>query len=260
MDALITFNVLVLAGLAVFFAWEERRHRRFSRTIAETKADLITIVHQLRTPLSNLRKYNEFLQNEELGDISLAQQVVLGNVRITLAESFILLDRLLARSRLDDGKVGMQPASLNVRDVVQGTLAAVMPITMNKHQKVTLKGTGTIRIFTDPLLLHGILDELLFNAAHYTPDGGRISVTLREKEKFVDIEVSDTGIGISKAERPHMFEKFFRGERATSMVAGHGLGLSFAKQFAATLGGSIQFRSAKGKGSTFTLSLRKKRK
>lgn len=253
---LLLINFAILASLFFFLEREQKRHHHFLRKVNETKEELTFIVHQLRSPLSNLRKYNEFLQGKEFGKLSFAQHEAINKVQIALGESLIVLDRLLARSRLDEGKVISKPALLSVREIVQGAVNAVMPIAEQNRQTVIINGNA--QLFTDPLLLHGILDEIFSNAVRYTPEGGMITITITDKNASVEIEVNDTGIGISQAERPHIFEKFFRGERAKPMFAGNGLGLAFAKQFTEGLGGTIRFTSVERKGSTFTVTLQKK--
>ena len=255
---LITFNIFVLAGLLLLFFREEMRFRRFSKTMSETKADLTTIVHQLRSPLGNLRKFMDFLQRKEFGNLSLAQQEAISNAQSSLGESLLLLDRLLARSRLEEARVAAQKTSSNLREIVQGVVDAVAPIAQKKHHTITVAGKKTVSIFTDALLLHGILDEILSNALYYTPDDGKIHVSIIEKDKRVIVEIADTGIGISPEERPYLFEKFFRGERAKPMHPGNGLGLAFAKQFTTKLGGTIQCVSLQRKGSRFVVSLPQK--
>lgn len=259
MQTLIAFNIVVLAGLLIFFLRETMRFRRFSTTVTETKADLAVIVHQLRSPLSNLRKYNEFLQSEEFGALSIAQQEAVSKVQSSLAESLIILDRLLARVRLDERDIATLPASLNVQEVVQGAVDAMIHVAKAKTHTLNVMGNAKVQIFADPLLLHGILDEIVANAIHYTPEGGTITITIADTATAVIISVEDTGMGISKIERPHIFEKFFRGQRTMNMHVGSGLGLSFAKQFTQKMGGTIRFISKEGKGSTFMVSLRKKR-
>ena len=258
MYPLITLNLLVLLALLLLLIREEVRFRRFDKTVKATKEDLTTIVHQLRSPLGNLRKYSEFLQSNEFGRLSLSQQEALGNVQSSLGELLLLLDRLMARSRLDVEKVAMQTTSLNLREVILGVVESIMPIAKQKNHILTVDGKKKILLVTDPILLHGILDELLSNAVHYTPDGGEISVSLTEKNSLVSITVRDTGIGISPEERSRVFEKYFRGKRARKMFQSNGLGLAFAKQFATTLGGTIQCHSKEGKGSIFTVSLFRK--
>ena len=258
MNIFIGLNIAILGCLLLFLFKEELRFRQLARRVKETKEELTMIVHQLRSPLSNLRKYNGFLQVEEFGTLSFAQQEAIGKAQTALGESLVLLDRLLARSHLDESDVGNEPASVAVRSVVQGAVDAVMSIADRKKQKLNISGGGKAAMFIDPILLHGILDEILSNALHYTPEGGTITVNIEERRTNIVISVTDTGIGISAEERPHIFEKFFRGERAKPMFGGNGLGLSFAKLFTLKLNGSIDFTSTVGKGSTFIISIPKK--
>lgn len=257
MQLILVFNYVVLGGLILFLCREEWRFRHFSKKIAQTKEDLTSIVHQLRSPLSNLRKYNEFLQSKEFGTLSFAQQEAISKVQSSLSESLMLLGRLLARSRLEESKVALEPTSLFLRDIVDGACEVVRSSLKHKEQELIVKVDGQPRVSGDPLLLHGILDEILANAIHYTPKGGTITVIISETNTTASVAVMDTGIGISQTERPHVFDKFFRGERARTMFTGNGLGLPFAQKFATTLGGSVRFTSKENAGSTFTVSLPK---
>lgn len=260
MNTIVALNVIVIAVLGLFFVREERLHRRFSRKIVETKSDLITIIHQLRSPLSNLRKYNAFLQSNEFGTLSLAQQEAINKVQTSLGESLVVLDRLLARSRLEDESITVQPGSVRVRDIVQGALDALASPAKDKNHTIVIDGQRGIEVVTDALLLHGILDEILSNAIRYTPIGGTITITVSETGTAVEIRIRDTGIGISEEERPHIFEKFFRGERAKTLSAGNGLGLAFSKLFTAELGGTVRFTSKLNSGSVFILTLPRNRR
>jgi two-component system phosphate regulon sensor histidine kinase PhoR len=258
MNAVVVFNAVVLVGFLALMVREEVRYRRFNRLVTATKADLIAIVHQLRTPLGTLRKFTDFLQSKEFGSLTFAQQEALSAIRSSQAELLLLLDRFMARSQLNEEQVTMQPASLKVRDIVQGVVHAVTPFLNDRRHTLTITGGNGLRIVADPLLLHAILDEILANAVYYTPVGGTIRVAIADRGKTIDIDVSDTGIGISDEEYPRIFEKFFRGERAKPMHAGNGLGLPFAKQFVDSIGGSIRCSSVEGKGSTFTVTVPKK--
>jgi two-component system, OmpR family, sensor kinase len=98
---------------------------------------------------------------------------------------------------------------------------------------------------------------LLDNAVKYTPDGGRVTVRILEKNGWAELEVSDTGPGISEDELPLIFERFYQAE-ASRAAGGAGLGLSIARQIAEAHGGRIEVESSPGGGSTFTLLLPKK--
>jgi two-component system sensor histidine kinase SenX3 len=252
---ILALNAFVLLGFILFLLREEWRFRTLSRRILETKQDLILLIHQLRSPLSNVRKYNDFLQTKEFGSLSFAQQEAMSKIKLSLAESLIVLDRIFARSYLEQDSVALQPTSLDMKSVITGALHAVTAPIKNKKHTVIVNGSKNVKIFADPILLHGIFDEIITNALHYTPSGGKITIAITQTKNTVSVSVTDTGIGISEVDRARVFEKFFRGEKARLLHAGNGLGLSFAKDFARKLNGSVRFSSKEGKGSTFTVSL-----
>lgn len=252
---LIVLNIIILGALLVLLLAEERRYRVLARTVEETGKELTVVAHQLRSPLSNMRKYQEFLQSKEFGVLTFAQQEALNKAQIALSESVVLLDRLLARSHLEEGRMSAEPVTVNVFESVTAAFNAVRAAAEKKKQRLTVTGMRNARVFADPLLLHGIFDELLFNAIHCTPDEGSIRVQIRQAGAKVTVTIADTGIGISDEERPHIFQKFFRGERAKQLYVGNGLGLAFSQLFAERMGGTISFQSAQDKGAAFTVTL-----
>jgi signal transduction histidine kinase len=98
---------------------------------------------------------------------------------------------------------------------------------------------------------------LLDNAVKYTPDGGKVTVRVREKNGWAELEVSDTGVGVPEDQLPLIFERFHRADPSRT-ADGVGLGLSIARQIAEAHGGRIEVESTPGEGSTFTLLLPKR--
>jgi signal transduction histidine kinase len=92
------------------------------------------------------------------------------------------------------------------------------------------------------------------NAIKFTPEGGKITITTRKLEGAVGVDITDTGIGIPEGDLPHVFERFYKGDRARS-EAGTGMGLAIAKHVVEAHGGKISVESREGKGSTFSFSL-----
>lgn len=257
---LVIFNVLVLFALLVLLVLEEIRYRKFSSTVRETQEGLLALAHQLRSPLATLKKYHAFLRGNEFGKLSFAQQEALSKVDLAFAESVVLMERLLARSQIED--VSMTPRKSEPVDIVQSCTAAISAITpaaekLNQHIAFATP-SRRIHVQADPLLLHGILDELLLNAISYTPKNGKIMIGITTTKTTATIAIRDNGIGISDAEKKNIFHKFFRGNKARQMSDGTGLGLAFTKAFVERSGGSIRFVSQEGKGSTFSVTLRRK--
>jgi signal transduction histidine kinase len=111
-------------------------------------------------------------------------------------------------------------------------------------------------ILADPKNIEEVLNNLLSNAINYSPDGGKVAVSARGVDQFIEIKVSDTGVGIPAEEIPKIFEKFYRVKHPkTRHITGTGLGLSLVKGIVESYHGSIGVESVPGKGTTFTIIL-----
>ncbi len=256
---LLIFNIIVLVAVVGLLILEEGRYGRFATRVEKTREELALIANRARLPLSTIKKYADFLHTKQFGTLTFAQQEAVDNLQGALAESLVQVDRLLAYSRLDEARYPLTAASIHIDKAIRGVIDTVRPLAAAKHISVQVKGKGRVSVYVDALLLHGALDELLVNAVKYTPEHGRISVEISERDRGVGIAVRDSGIGISAKEKPRVFEKFFRGARAQAMATGNGLGLAFAKSFAETMNGSLSFTSTEGKGSVFLLTVPKKK-
>jgi len=255
---IVAFNLVLLFGLLILLLVEEVRLRRFSQHVQETRQTLAALSHQLRSPLTTIRKFNDFFRSRRFGKLSFGQAEALGRMESAMGEVIVLFNRLLAASRIEEAKLATHVMPVQLIENVQAAIDAVSALAAQKKHTLTfMENRKRIFVTVDPLLLHGVLDEILMNAISYTPEGGNVTVTIQEEKHVVTISVQDTGIGIVPEEQSHIFDKFFRGERAKTMHNGHGLGLSFAQQFAQKMGGSIRFTSTVGGGSTFTVTLPK---
>lgn len=253
---LVGFNILVLGALLILLLAEEVRYRRFSQRLRNVRADLLALSYRLRTPLSTIRKYNDFLRGGNVGKLSMGQVESLSKIELATQDAVIGLNRLLRASRLDEAVLAENVATVNLREIVDGGLHAMSAlIEERKHTVSTDASVRPMNVRGDPLLLHGIVDEILLNAVAYTKEKGKITVHVAKEKKNIVVTVKDTGIGIPPADQPHIFEQFFRGQLARTMYQGNGLGLAFAKRFAEQAGGRLRFTSVAGKGSTFTLTL-----
>lgn len=252
---LLAINVIILGCLFLLLVFEEWRYRQFRHRFLSVREHLLSIVHQLRSPLTSLRKYGHMLQERELGPLSVAQVEALSRMDGAREEMMEGLNRFLSASKLEEGSISVHPVEVRVREAIDAALQSISVYVVERRLDISVQGDRRLSLVIDPLLLHGILDELLQNAAVYTPVEGSVDVSFSRKGSKLEITIRDTGIGISDEERPHVFEKFYRGDRARAMYAGNGLGLYFARQFAGTLGGTLSFVSRVDRGTTFTLVL-----
>jgi len=126
----------------------------------------------------------------------------------------------------------------------------------NVALSITIPLAGQCVVYADELRLHMVFQNLIDNAFKFTPSGGTITLTLRQNGALIEFSISDSGIGISKEEVPHLFTKFFRARNAMSMdTRGTGLGLYIAANIIKTHGGSISVNSELGKGTIFTFTV-----
>lgn len=256
---LLMFNIVVLVAVVGLLILEENRYGRFAKRVEKTQEELSVIANQARSSLSTIKKYGDFLHAKQFGTLTFAQQEAVDNLQSALAESLVHIDRLLAHSRLDQARYPLTPSSIRVGKAVRGVIETIRPLADARQIAVRMKGNAQLLVYVDPLLLHGALDELLVNAVKYTPERGRISVDIADKGRAVSIAVKDSGIGIPAKEKSRIFEKFFRGGRAQAMATGNGLGLAFAQSFVETMNGTLAFVSTERKGSTFTITVPKKK-
>jgi len=241
-----TINGL-LTRLEVAFARREESLSRQRRFTADAS-------HELRTPLTSIGGYAQMLEEGGLQDQEITRESV-SAIRRESERMRALVEDLLSLSRGDEGV----PLKLGEHDL--GTLAseAVEMARVSAGYKVSVEYANSgdrITAVVDRSRIRQVISILLDNAIKYTPEGGRVKITAREIENLVKLEVADTGIGISRDQLPHIFERFHRVDEART-AGGVGLGLAIARQIAEAHGGEIEVQSTLGEGSTFTLTFPK---
>jgi signal transduction histidine kinase len=245
----ITINALLSRLESAFVRREEalERQRRFAADAS----------HELRTPLTAIsghaRMLYEWALDEE--DPQRAKRSV-GVIRREAGRLGRLAESLLALTRGDEGaeqlKIGRHDLAAVAEEAAQATREA-------NNGKVSIECAlpkGEVEATFDRDRAFQAASILLDNAVRYTPEGGNVTVGVREDGERVALEVSDTGVGIPEDQLPLIFERFHRADPSRS-EGGAGLGLSIARQIAESHGGQIRAESTPGTGSTFTLLLPK---
>ena len=168
-----------------------------------------------------------------------------------------MLSQLFEFERMEHQQPQCEPTAL--RPVVVELATSFVPLCQHKGIELHVGDfPGNLYVEADKPLLNRVLNNLLSNAVKYTPSGGCVRIEVTVLPSIVRIDVADDGIGISEQEQQRLFTSFFRARNAiNSQAPGTGLGLLQAKRFANLLGGDITFVSAEGKGSTFSLTLRR---
>ncbi len=213
--------------------------------------------HELRTPLTAIMGYVELLREGQIGPLEMRQRELLDLVLHQAEQLFGLIDDLLDMSRIEAGKIALQRSELDPAELIQEVAALLRPQIETKGQCLDLDIPEVLpAIYGDAKRLAQVFTNLLGNAHKYTPSGGRISVTARCADGWLQIAVHDTGIGLSAEDQAHLFTPFFRAHHpAAQAVGGTGLGLAITRSLVELHGGKISVASAPGQGSTFSVAL-----
>ena len=230
----------------------ERTATEQLRTLDALKDEFLSIVsHELRTPLTSIAGFAELILTQELDDET--ERTLLERIRANAGEMGRMVDQLLAYSRLEAGRVEVQPIELDVA-------AAIAEIVANQTgglsgHEVEVDVEPSLTAMADPAALERVLGNLLSNAAKFSPVAQPITVSARRDGDEVVVSVRDRGVGIAPAEQPRIFERFYQASATSRTTKGTGIGLSIAVRYIEMQGGRIWVESEPGQGSTFSFSL-----
>lgn len=223
---------------------------------------LANVSHELRTPLTAIKGYVDVMLMGAAGTITEPQGRFLRIVKENAERLIRLVNDLLDVSRIEAGRVELNRAAFDLAEVVKEGLQAMQARAQeeSRHLMFELDLAPTLpQVYGDRERVRQIVESLLSNSYHYTPDQGRIMLRVYPVgEHEVQVDVQDTGIGIPIEDQPRIFERFYRGNNPLVMAkAGTGLGLALAKILVEMQGGRIWFTSSgvPGEGSTFSFTL-----
>ncbi|KIS03398.1 cell wall metabolism sensor histidine kinase WalK [Paucilactobacillus wasatchensis] len=227
----------------------------------DRKQFVSNVSHELRTPLTSVRSYVEALNDGAWQDPEVAPSF-LKVVQDETERMIRMINDLLSLSRMDSGTAKLNLEYVNLNELFNYILNRFDMILKNDDhpaKKYTIDRLFTkkdlwVEIDTDKFIQ--VVDNLMNNAVKYSPDGSVITARLLETHNHVIMSVSDQGLGIPRADLPHIFDRFYRVDKARSRKqGGTGLGLAISKEVIGLLGGQIWVDSVEGKGSTFYISL-----
>lgn len=233
---------------------ELRESNKKLKELDETKDDFISMAsHQLRTPLTSVKGYISMIMEGDAGKVTHMQREMLGQAFFSSQRMVYLIADLLNVSRLKTGKFVIESTPVNLATVVEEELSQLEETAAAHELKLSYdKPKEFPLLMLDEVKIRQVIMNFVDNAIYYTPKGGQIDVQLTDKGGMVELRVTDNGIGVPRAEQPHLFTKFYRaGNARKARPDGTGLGLFMAKKVVAAQGGSIIFESKEGKGSTF---------
>ena len=228
---------------------------------------LANMSHELRTPLNAIIGFSEMLGDGLLGDLSPQQKEAVNDIFTSGNHLLSLINDILDLSKVEAGKMTLELDVQQATALVQAGLQVVREVALTRNLRLVTNIAGGLgSIWLDGRKVKQILYNLLSNAVKFTPDGGSITVTARRVERqmladgpfepFLELAVSDTGIGISAENQARLFEPFTQIDSTLARrYEGTGLGLAMVKKLAQLHGGEVALESTPDKGSTFTVWL-----
>lgn len=249
--------ILNKKGDVLFFVGIERDITK-ERQIDRAKTEFVSLAsHQLRTPLSAINWYAEMLLAGDAGKLSKKQKDFVDEIYNGNQRMVSLVNALLNVSRIELGTLAIDPKPTDFSAIAESVLGELKNIITQKELIIESKYDSTLsKIDADPNIIRIIFQNLLTNSVKYTPEKGKVIVTLEKKEPNILIKIIDTGYGIPKNQSGRIFEKMFRADNVKERDAGGtGLGLFLVKKIVEDAGGKIWFESEENKGTIFSITL-----
>ena len=224
----------------------------------KVKSEFLSVMsHELRTPLNVILGHTWLLREKAVGEISAVQDVSLAGVEKQSRLLLTMVNSILETTRIEAevAKIDIDEVSL---DRLFGDLRLNCAVLINEKTTLTWECHGELPVLsTDRIKLHRILENIIENALKFTEEGAvAVSLNVLWEAHTLEVKVTDTGIGIAEENLVAIFEMFHQIDSSDNRnYSGVGLGLYIAKKYADLLGGTIEVKSALGKGSTFTIRI-----
>ncbi len=210
--------------------------------------------HELRTPLTALR--GELEATAQHPQLPREARETIGSALEETERLSKIVQGLLSVSRLDAGEAEMERVPLDLSELAASTADQMRLLAEDKNISLICNSTEPVLVEGDRARLKQVVVNLLDNAINYTASGGRVRLVVRTASDRAILEVEDNGVGISKDALPHIFERFYRVDKARSrQMGGAGLGLSIVHAICTAHGGEVLVDSSEGRGSRFTIRL-----
>ena len=229
---------------------------RLERSFEQLRRFTADASHELRTPLTAIKSVGE-VSLAMTGDTSYYRDVI-GSMLEETNRLTRLVDSLLTMARADSGQVQIHRTMVNLLELVQESCALLEVLAEEKQQTVLTEGDQSLAVLADPTILRQALVNVIHNAVKFSVDKGAITIRIIDSGSDAVIEVQDSGPGISSEHRAHIFERFYRVDKARARAAGGaGLGLAIAQWAVNIHSGSIELDCPEVGGSIFRIRLAK---
>src|SRR5262245_53137420 len=217
---------------------------------------LANMSHELRTPLNAIIGFSEVLSEKMFGELNEKQEEYSKDIHASGQHLLSLINDILDLSKIEAGRMELELTEFDLPTAIENALMLVRERAGRRSIALHTSIDNRLgQIQADERKVRQVILNLLSNAIKFTPEGGRIDVGAVPKDGFVEVSVSDTGIGIAPEDQEAVFEEFRQVGTADKKVEGTGLGLTLCRKFVELHGGRIWVKSELGHGSTFTFTL-----
>ncbi|MFN4286793.1 MAG: ATP-binding protein [Lacibacter sp.] len=207
--------------------------------------------HEFRTPLSTILSSITLLSKYTTTEEQPKREKHIDRIKASVTTLTDILNEFLSLGKIEDGKVEPKWAQFSLPELVQSVLRQMEPL-RKSGQQLRHQHSGSSTLVLDPGLLKNILINLISNAIKFSPEKSAITIITKIEGEDITIQVCDEGLGISKEDQQHLFERFFRGANVTN-IQGTGLGLHIVSRYVQLMNGSISCQSQLNAGTTFTI-------
>jgi len=223
------------------------------KRLDEMKSNFVSNVsHELRTPLTSISGFVSLLLAGRAGPLAQNQSRYLEVVKEQAGNLTEMIEDLLDLSRLQAGGRRLQTAACDIRELIGAAVTQVEKAALAGDVEIRINLRGDLPpVNADSARLTQVLNNIIENAVKFTPAGGMVEVAALDGGSALQVQVSDTGAGITPAALPHIFDRFFQAHATESEQAGFGLGLAISREIVELHGGRIWAESDPGRGSTF---------
>ncbi|MEG2349414.1 MAG: ATP-binding protein [Hungatella sp.] len=226
------------------------------KTVDQSREEFVSNVsHELKTPITSIRVLADSLMGMEDVPVELYREFM-ADISDEIDRESKIIDDLLSLVRMDKSATEMNIAQVDINALLKVILKRLRPIAQKRNIELVFESIREVTADVDEVKLSLALNNLVENAVKYNHEGGWVRVTLDADHKFLYIKVADSGIGIPEEVQEHIFERFYRVDKARSReTGGTGLGLAITKNAILMHKGVIKVFSKDGEGSTFTVRI-----
>jgi len=265
--ALSQLRIVLLAVLAVSivpavgggYLLSGRALRPIKTAMDSQRTFIADASHELRTPVAVVRTNAELLKRHlgpDTGHTAASDQVALDDILSESDRLGRMVDQMLTLAEADAGQRTVLSSEVSLNELIDEVVRSMRSIAETRQMLLETRLTDDVSVHGDPGRLRELVSVLLDNAVKYADAGGRVEVALRNEHRKAIIEVSDNGPGIPRDALPHVFDRFYRVDKARSRESGGtGLGLAIARHIVDAHGGTINIESSAGAGTKVTVEL-----